>query len=111
MNAYVDSGVLVKLYVLEPGSDEAARRVEKIGQVQFTPLHDLKIRNTLRALGGRKVLTEAQRAAVFAAYFGGLTQQEISNEMSEPLGTIKSRIRMGLMRLREELSSDMEVAN
>lgn len=48
-------------------------------------------------------LSDNQRQAVEKAYLGELTHQEISAQTGLPLGTIKSRIRLGLERLRQEL--------
>jgi len=48
-------------------------------------------------------LKPEQRKIIESAYLGELTHQEISAETGLPLGTIKSRIRLGLERLRHEL--------
>lgn len=46
------------------------------------------------------VLSESQREAIELAYFGGLTQVEIAERTATPLGTVKSRMRLGLLAMR-----------
>ena len=53
------------------------------------------------ALGG---LPAEQREVIELAYFGGFTQQEISQRLSQPLGTVKTRIRLGMQKLRAALA-------
>jgi RNA polymerase sigma-70 factor (ECF subfamily) len=55
------------------------------------------VRSALERLG------EGERAAIELAYFGGRTYREVAAELGEAEGTIKSRIRSGLKRLRTEL--------
>lgn len=68
MTAYFDSGVLIKLYVPEPNSSEAAAWVRQYaGPIVFTQLHENEVRNAIRLKAARKEITDAQLRAALAS--------------------------------------------
>jgi RNA polymerase sigma-70 factor, ECF subfamily len=56
-----------------------------------------------RVRGALAALTEVQREAVGLAYFGGYTHTEVATMLDLPVGTAKTRIRDGLIRLRDAM--------
>lgn len=52
-------------------------------------------------------LPSEQREALELAFFSGLTQSEIAEHLEEPLGTIKARIRRGMLKLKSLLDSEL----
>ncbi len=75
---------------------------------RFSPEHHLRSLAVREAL---EQLPPAQREVLELAYFGGLTQREIAERLHIPLGTVKTRMRLGMMKLRDLLSPTTESGN
>ncbi len=90
------------------------RRVRAAEPLSESMVDDLDVAGqALRAVEGARVrdalgaLSAAQRQALALAYYEGLTQQEIAARLSVPLGTVKTRMRDGMLKLRDYLGPQM----
>jgi RNA polymerase sigma-70 factor (ECF subfamily) len=52
-------------------------------------------------------LPDVQREAIVLSYWGGFTAEQIATSSGTPLGTVKSRIRLGVLKLREQCAPDL----
>lgn len=91
---------------------ERQRRLEnqsdEVFSVVVAPQYEKELDEKRRGERVRSLVDELnpqQKRAIELAYFQGLSHTEIAAELKEPLGTVKSWIRNGLMRLREALQA------
>jgi RNA polymerase sigma-70 factor, ECF subfamily len=82
---------------LDDGFFEEDKEADVVPAVELLLEHQ-RVRRALQDL------PPDQRIALNLAYFQGLTQQQISEKLNEPLGTIKTRIRLGMQKLRQTLA-------
>jgi RNA polymerase sigma-70 factor (ECF subfamily) len=88
--------------------DEAGRELSSsFGFVEKRTGSDDAIQSEERTAvrGALAELPESQRIALALAYFEGLSQSEIAEKLGQPLGTIKTRMQLGMKKLRERLKA------
>ena len=89
----------------ERGRIESLDTVELFVSEGETPEQDLEGQQRRRYVQqALALLTTEQRKVIALAYFYGLSQSEISDKLNVPLGTVKTRMRLGMIKLREALA-------
>ncbi|HJZ61195.1 MAG TPA: sigma-70 family RNA polymerase sigma factor [Miltoncostaeaceae bacterium] len=82
------------------GALEEEARAQRAQDTADTAIGRVEAQAVRSALAG---VPSDQLEVIRLAYYGGLTQQEIAEQLSLPLGTVKSRMRLGLERMRRNL--------
>lgn len=83
------------------GEEGIAERLEAPDRTDLEAIRGDQAGDVRRALAG---LPDDQLRVLELAYFGGLSQSEVAEALGLPLGTVKSRMRLGLEKLRDELA-------
>ena len=90
-------------------AEASSRRDTAYHESNITPEHDSTAEAATASMEARRVrqalqsLTEVQREALELAYFKGYTHTEVAGMLDLPVGTAKTRIRDGLIRLRDTM--------
>jgi RNA polymerase sigma-70 factor, ECF subfamily len=82
----------------------SAEKLEELREaISLQPSLAIAGQNSRLVLRALEAVTPEQRQALELAFFTGLTHSEIADQLGAPLGTVKTRIRLAVAKLREEL--------
>jgi predicted nucleic acid-binding protein len=90
VTTYVDSSVLVAVYVPERFSKAARQVVRAAPQIPFTQLHELEVRNAFELLVGRNLITREECRAIQAQLDGDLESQRLARVLLDLDGAFTS---------------------
>jgi len=83
--------------------DDVGEEAQAAVASDATAVSGLSVEELSHVRSAVRSLPADQRQAIELAFFGGLTHQEIAEQLREPLGTVKARIRRGMLKLRDTL--------
>ncbi len=109
INAYFDSSLLVKLYHFEPGSQEAAMRAATLPCLPLSFIAEMELRNTLRALHGRQVISKMKLYTALDTIDGDIAKGQLRKLHTDPVATERLAFSLSEDHTPEFLSRTLDI--